>query len=60
MNLQFAGGIAIVCRSMLRNKIIRKIVFMIASVLAAPGQRKGILNGYDSARIHAPLYRLHA
>jgi hypothetical protein len=60
MNLQFAGGIAIVCRSMLRNKIIRKIVFMIASVLAAPGQRKGILNGYDSSRIHAPLYRLHA
>jgi hypothetical protein len=49
------SGIAIVCRSMLGNKINREIVSIVASVLAAPGQRRGILNGYDSSRIHAPL-----
>jgi hypothetical protein len=35
------SGIAIVCRSMLRNNISREIVSRVASVLAAPGQRGG-------------------
>src|SRR5260370_34812051 len=54
------SGIAIVCRSTLGNNISREIVSRVASVLAAPGQRRGILDEYDSSRIHVPLYRLHA
>jgi hypothetical protein len=41
------SGIAIVCRSIPGNTMNRDIVSMIASVLAAPGQRRGILDEYD-------------
>src|SRR5260370_38711400 len=54
------SGIAIVCRSTLGNNISRESVSRVASVLAAPGQRRGILDEHDSSRIHVPLYRLHA
>ena len=54
------SGIAIVCRSMLRNNLSREIVSRVASVLAALGQPRGILDEYDSSRVRATLYRLHA
>jgi hypothetical protein len=45
------------CRAPRGNKISREMVSMVASL---PLRRRGFTHGYDSSRIHAPLYRLHA
>src|SRR5260221_7151365 len=33
---------------------------MVSMVASLPLRRRGFTHGYDSSRIHAPLYRLHA